>query len=248
MHSAELTRFANALCDADAALPDGLTSPAGTCLEDRFNVYRNNVHVSLVESLAAGFPITRAHVGEDFFRAMARAHVQQSKPGSPQLLLHGEAFPEFVQSFEPAAALPWLPDLARLEQAWSQSWAAADAAALPITALGQRHADELLQMRVQAHPAARLVRSAWPVADLWEAHQGSEADLSALEWTAQNVLLCRPHADVLLQRLNDDAADFIAALMTGETIESAAAHAPGLDAGSLLHSLFEDGFILEIHP
>lgn len=246
MRSAEYPVFASALCDADAALPEGLASPAGTDLSDRFAVYRNNVHVSLVESLAAGFPITRAHVGEDFFRAMARAHVQRSKPRSAQLLHHGEDFPDFIRTFGPAASLPWLPDLASLERAWSQSWAAADAPALPITALRERRADELLQMRVCVHPAVRLLRSAWPVADLWEAHQGPDADLSTLEWSSQNVLLCRPHAEVLLRRVNDEAADFIAALLAGDSIESAAARAPALDAGSLLQSLFEDGFILEI--
>jgi len=246
LRAADYQMFAAALCDADAPVPEGLASPAGTDLADRFAVYRNNVHVSLVESLAASFPITRAHVGEEFFRAMARVHVQAAKPSSARLTLHGEDFPGFISSFEPAASLPWLPDLARLERAWSQSWAAADAPALPITALRTRRPEDLPQVCVCVHPAARLVRSAWPVADLWEAHQAPDANLSTIEWTAQNVLLCRPHADVLLRRVDDAAAGFIAALIAGDTIESAASLVPALDAGSLLQTLFEDGFILEI--
>lgn len=246
MRVADYRTFAAALCDADAALPDGLRSPAGTDLADRFAVYRNNVHVSLVESLAARFPITRAQVGEEFFRAMARAHVQQCKPSHPLLTFYGEDFPDFIAGFAPAALLPWLPDLARLERAWSESWAAADAPALPITALRAHRPDELLQVRVCVHPAVRLVRSSWPVADLWEAHQGPDPDLSAIDWTSQHVLLCRPHADVLLRRVDGPACDFIAALIAGDTIETAAALAPGLDPGRLLRDLFEDGFILEI--
>lgn len=248
LHAADYQRFAAALCDAQAALPEGLTSPAGTDLADRFAVYRNNVNVSLVESLCASYPVTRAHVGEEFFHAMARAHVQQRKPSSALLTLHGEDFPGFIAGFEPAASLPWLPDLARLERAWSQSWAAADAPALPLTALRDRRADELLQACIRVHPAVRLVRSAWPVAALWEAHQGPDADLAGIEWASQNVLLCRPHADVLLRRVDDAAADFIAALIAGDNLESAAALAPALDAGALLHRLFEDGFIVEIRP
>lgn len=246
MRADEYRVFAAALCDADAPVPEGLASPAGTELADRFAVYRNNVHVSLVESLAAGFPATRAHVGEDFFAAMARAHVQEAKPASALLTLHGEDFPGFIAGFAPAASLPWLPDLARLEHAWSQSWAAADAPALPITALRTLRPEDLLQACVRIHPAARLVRSSWPVADLWEAHQGPDADLSGIDWTGQNVLLCRPHADVLLRRVDEAAATFIAALIAGDTIETAAALSPALDAGSLLQTLFEDGFILEI--
>jgi hypothetical protein len=246
MRTADYHDFAAALCDADTAIPNGLRSPAGTDLADRFAVYRNNVHVSLVDSIAARFPIALAQVGEDFFRAMARAFVQQSKPSTAVLTFYGDDFPDFIATFEPAASLAWLPDLARLESAWSQCWAAADAPALPITALRIRNADELLQVCVYVHPAARLVRSAWPVADLWDAHQSALPDLSTLEWRPQNVLLCRPQADVLMLPVDDAAATFIAALIAGDTIEAAAALSPGLDAGALLRILFDAGFILEI--
>jgi len=246
MRAADYHSFAAALCEADTAIPQGVRAPAGTDLSDRFAVYRNNVHVSLVDSIAARFAITLAQVGDEFFRAMARAYVQQCKPATAELTSYGDDFPDFIATFGPAASLAWLPDLARLERAWSQSWAAADAPALPVTALRTRAADELLQVCVYVHPAARLVKSAWPVADLWDAHQSARPDLSTLEWRPQNVLLCRPQAEVLMLRVDDAAADFIEALIAGDTIEAAAALAPGLDAGALLQILFDAGFILEI--
>jgi hypothetical protein len=246
MHSADYQRFAAALCDADAALPAFIRAPAAASLADRFAVYRNNVHVSLVDSLAHSFPIAHAHVGDEFFRAMAREYVQDHKPQSPLLTFYGKDFPDFIAAFEPAHALPWLPDLARLEQAWSDCWAAADMPALPITTLRSLGAEELAQSRLIAHPAARLVRSAWPVADLWQAHQCAQPDLTTLEWRPQNVLLTRPHAQVLLHPMDDTAATFTAALLEGATIETAAASAQGFDAGALLRQLFDDGSIVEI--
>jgi hypothetical protein len=246
MRTADYEHFAHALCEADAALPAGLRAPGGAALLDRFAVYRNNVHVSLVDSLAESFPGVRAQVGDEFFRAMARVYVQQHKPSTPLLMCYGEFFPGFIETFEPAAALPWLPDLARLELAWSQCWAAADAAALPLAALRLRHAGDLLQCRFTAHPAVRLVRSEWPVARLWEAHQRQEADLGTLDWQPQNVLLTRPQSVVLLHPMDDAAADFTEALLQGLTIESAASRAPQIDAGAMLGSLLDDGTFLEI--
>jgi hypothetical protein len=246
MHAADYQSFAAALCDADAALPACIHAPAAASLADRFAVYRNNVHVSLVDSLAHSFPIAHAHVGEEFFRAMARAYVQDHKPQSPLLTFYGKDFPDFIAAFEPAHALPWLPDLARLEQAWSDCWAAADMPALPITTLRSLGADELAQSRLVAHPAARLVRSAWPVADLWQAHQCAQPDLTALEWRSQNVLLTRPHAQVLLRNMDDAAATFAAALLEGATVEAAATRSQALDVGTLLRQLFDDGSIVEI--
>ena len=248
MHSADYQRFAAALCDADAALPAFIRAPAAASLADRFAVYRNNVHVSLVDSLTHSFPIAHAHVGAEFFRAMARAYVQDHKPQSSLLTFYGKDFPDFIAAFEPAHALPWLPDLARLEQAWSDCWAAADMPALPITSLRTLGADELAQSRLIAHPAARLVRSAWPVAELWQAHQSAQPDLSALEWRPQNVMLTRPQAQVLLRDLDDAAAAFTAALLEGATIEVAASCSPELDVGTMLRQLFDDGSIVEIRP
>jgi hypothetical protein len=246
MRTADYEGMARALCDAGATLPAGLRAPPGANLADRFAVHRNNVHVSLVESLADGFPIVRAQLGEEFFRAMARAYVQEHKPSTALLTFYGETFPDFIAAFEPAASLPWLSDLARLERAWSECWAAIDTPALPITALRSLRALDLARAHLVVHPAARLLRSLWPVASLWEAHQSTPPDLSVLEWQPQNVLLTRPQAEVLLRRMDSAAADFTAALIDGQTIEAAASRAPELDAGTMLGRLLDDGMITEI--
>jgi hypothetical protein len=248
MPAAEQERFIAALCDPGASLPEGLLSPAGTTLADRFAVYRNNVHVSLVDCLAQSFPIVHAQVGDEFFHAMARAYVQNHKPTSPQLIFYGDEFPDFIAGFEPAASLPWLRDLARLERAWSACWAAADDVALSIAALRNLQAGELATARIRAHPAAHLIRSAWPVGSLWQAHQLAQPDLSTLEWHPQNVLLTRPQAEVRLRVLDDSAARFTSALLDGESVEAAASVGPHIEAGTLLAQLLADGMILEIRP
>ncbi len=248
MQPADYARFARALCDADLPPPPGLVVPEGAALADRFAVYRNTVHVSLVDALGEAYPVVRSQVGDDFFRAMARAYVQQHKPATPVLAHYGETFAAFVVGFEPAADLPWLPDLARLERAWSECWAAAEAAAVPLTQLGAMHPETLARATFQPHPAARLLQSPWPVADLWEAHQVATApDLSTLQWRAQNVLLSRPLGEVLLHRLDDGAAGITAALLAGESLEAAAARAPDTPMGPLLALLIDAGLFTEIH-
>ncbi|WP_338606729.1 DNA-binding domain-containing protein [Pelagibacterium nitratireducens] len=103
------TRFAQAVQDPARALPQGLTSKGGQNDPLRFAVYRNNVHVSLVTALTKGFPVVRALVGEEFFTAMARVFVGQTKPSSPMLFQYGENFPDFIAEFPPAASFPTSP-------------------------------------------------------------------------------------------------------------------------------------------
>ncbi len=170
----EFTQFAAALT-GPAPVPGGIVAPPGAVLHERFAVYRNNVFASLIDVLAQRFAVTCAVVGEDFFRQMARAYIQQCRPTSAVLDDYGDGFPDFVRQFPAATSLQWLADLTRLEVLWSQSWAAADAPALAITDLVGIPPDALLEAQVVVHPATRLLRSDAPVASLWQAHQDASA-------------------------------------------------------------------------
>ncbi|MEZ5722575.1 MAG: DNA-binding domain-containing protein [Paracoccaceae bacterium] len=70
-----------------------MVDAAGRAAGKRFDVYRNNVVVSLSEALATGFPVVRKLVGEAFFSAMAGVFVRAHPPRSPVLTMYGEGFP-----------------------------------------------------------------------------------------------------------------------------------------------------------
>ena len=128
-------RFSEALLDPSMAVPDGLVRPDGKPAERRFAIYRNNVVKSLADVLSDGFPVTRSLVGEAFFRAMAGAFVRRCPPRTPCVTLYGEALPEFLETFEPAGRLPYLPDVARLEHARRVSRHAGDDACADLEVL-----------------------------------------------------------------------------------------------------------------
>src|SRR6202012_206749 len=100
--------FAPALTDPELATPRGVVGPRGKGAEKRYNVYRNNVTVSLIDALAQIYPAVQRITGIDFFRAMARFHVRATPPTSPLLFEYGRAFPSFIESYEYAQAMLWL--------------------------------------------------------------------------------------------------------------------------------------------
>ncbi|MFC7609099.1 HvfC/BufC family peptide modification chaperone [Teichococcus aestuarii] len=143
----------------------------GEAPERRFAVHRNNVVSGLVAALAARYPAGQAVVGEAFFAAMAAAYARCHPPRSPVMLAYGGGFPRFVAGFPPAAALPYLPDLLRLEDARARAFHAADAPPLSLAALAT--ADAGLERRVlRPHPALRLLASAQPVVTIWAMQVG----------------------------------------------------------------------------
>src|SRR5271155_1580618 len=92
----------------------------------RFAVYRNNVAVGLIGALEARYPVSRRIVGDDLFRAMARAFAGARKPRSPVMIAYGEEFPEFVAAYVASLGarpnLAHLADVARLENAWVEAY------------------------------------------------------------------------------------------------------------------------------
>lgn len=250
MQRAELEAFAAALLDSGAPAPAGLSAPEGAPLADRFAVYRNNVHASLVDVLADRFPVVQALVGVEFFRAMARAYVRAERPRDASLFRYGGSFPAFVAGFKPARELLYLPDVARVESAWHESWGAAEAAPIGLRELAAVSPEQLVRSHFGIHPAARLVRSPWPVGSLWLAHQQADPDLQSLAWQPESVLVTRPQAEIHVQALAAGAASLAAALLAGATLEqaydAAFAEDPALDPGQALRVLAGAGLFTEI--
>ena len=246
MRPADYHAFAHALRDPAIPSPAGLHVAPDIDVDERFAVYRNNVHVSLIDALAAKFAVTLALVGEEFFRAMARGFVLEHKPRSPVLAHYGEDFPDFIDSYQPAATLPFLGDVARLEREWSRCWAAADEPALDRSGIAAFSAAQLSVARLRPHAAACLVRSSWPVAELWQAHQQTNPDLASVQWQAQDVLITRPDAQIRLQRLDPGAATIAQALLDGQSIAEAAAQAPATDIAGALGLFIDGGMISEV--
>jgi len=210
------TLFAQALLNPDAPLPPGLVDPEGRPAPKRFSVYRNTVASSLTRVLEAGFPTVRALVGDQFFAAMALIFLRSHPPRSRMLMLYGQEFPAFLAGFPPVAHLGYLADVARLELALRESYHAADSAPLPEAEFQRLLGADIAGLRLILAPALRLVRSAWPVVSIWEAHQ--PGGVPHLRAAAEAALILRPEFDPHPHRLPAGGAEFISGLLAGQTL------------------------------
>lgn len=243
--------FAAALLHPDLPLPHGITTARGTADPLRFAVYRNNVHVSLTTALAQRFPVTQRLVGSDFFTGMARVYAATHKPSSPLIMQYGEGFPAFIAAFPPAASVPYLADVARIEVAWSEAYHAADGPPLDVARLAAIAPERIADLVLALHPSARLVRSDFPVGSIWSAHQG-ETVTSVSDWRAEAVLIVRPDMQVEIRILPEGDAEFLACVLDGATLGEAAqaafAVAADFDFGSALIGLTTLGAFSAFEP
>lgn len=235
--------FAAALLDPALPLPDGLVGPDGEPSLKRFNVYRNNVVVGLVETLKAAYPVARRIVGDEFFAAMARVYVALEPPASPIMLDYGATFPAFVETFEPARSVPYLADVARLERAWTEAYHAAEAAAIAPAQLCEIDAQSLPQVGFTLHPSLRVVKSSFPVVQLWLMNlDGGEPTAIDIFGGGEHAVVVRPDAEVEVRRVTPAVAAFVQSFADGETVAQAASRAfgedPAFDLAGALGELF----------
>lgn len=242
--------FAAALADPDRPVPEGLTAWTGKQPRLRFGVYRNNARVGLTGALAARFPATEAIVGQDFFAAMAQAFVAAHPPRSPLLLAYGDDFADFVQGFEPAAGLAYLPDVIRLEAARSRAYHAADAEPLAAADLAAVPAERLGDLLLEPHPSLALLRSPHPVVTIWAMNAGELPLAPIRDWAGEDALVVRPHMTVEVHRLPPGGAAFFAALFTGLTLgeaaQAAVTDAPDFDLAASLAGLITTGAFVQL--
>jgi len=240
--------FAAALLDPAREIPSCIAEGFGRPARDRVAVYRNNVVKGLCDALRDGFPVVAELVGDAFFDAMASAFVRAQPPASPVLLHYGRTFPDFIGGFEPAEAVPYLADVARLEQARTEAYHAADAAPLGIDALQGLSDDRLSSLCLELHPSLRLLASEWPVVSIWQAHQGGDpmGAGSGLPHTGDCALVLRPAWTVEVRAVAAPVHAFVKALGTGAPLGKALERLDRGDApdpSSALAELFHIGAV-----
>ncbi|MEM7438498.1 MAG: DNA-binding domain-containing protein [Pseudomonadota bacterium] len=240
--------FTTALLDPDVDVPEGLIGPDGRPAGKRFNVYRNNVIVSLMDAMEDAFPVISKLIGLQNFRNLARIFVKDFPPASPLLMFYGAEFPEFLESFEPLGHVPYLADVARLELARRDAYHAADVVPVSPNALSAVTPERLMDSHFDLAPALQMVASPYPIVTLWHFNmtEGAPKPTPA----AEVALITRPQLDLEMQVIGADAAAFLAALQEnltlGEAYESGLTISEDFDLSAAIGLLLSGGLITDI--
>jgi hypothetical protein len=234
-----------ALLKPDRETPALVAGPAGKAAVKRYNVYRNNVTVSLIDALAAVYPAVQRITGVEFFRAMARFHIRETPPTSPLLFEYGRDFPAFIERYEYAQRMPWLADTARIERAWLDAHHAADERPLTASDLASFPPERLGDLVFAPHPATRLVLSRFAAVTIFAANRAPGLVEAIDASQAEDALITRPEFDVVVRRLALGEAEFLSALIAGRPLGEAAGAAleayPDFDLGAGVATLIEAG-------
>lgn len=240
--------FRAALLDPDARSPDGLQDGVGRAAHRRFDVYRNNVTVALVDALRTAFPVLVKLIGAANFDQLARLFARAHPPNTPLMMHYGAAMPDYLETFAPLAHIGYLPDVARLELALRRSYHAADTAAFDAARLGAVAPDVLMASRLVLAAPVQLIRSQWPLVDIWRFNMID--GVTKPRDIAQSALIVRAEFDPDMHPLDGAQTDWIACIISGQTLavaqEAALAANPAFDLTPLLSLLIQTNAIADL--
>jgi hypothetical protein len=238
------TQFSETLLDPSRDVPDFVVKTNGKTSHKRFNVYRNNIMVSLTEAIIDAYPVVSQLVGEEFATAMARVYVADNLPRSPVLLEYGEGYANFIKHFEPAQTLPSLADIAKLEWAWLRSYHSTDVTALRIETLSNFAENKLGNLCFTFCDDVQLLHSSHPIVSIWSAHQGDRIGerLEDIKSVSEYVLVNRPLWNVEVRTLEPSTYRFFTSLQAGlplsMAIDKCNTHSD-FDPAKAINALFE---------
>ncbi|NNM69720.1 MAG: DUF2063 domain-containing protein [Gallionella sp.] len=239
----DLSDFAFAIVQGKESSPQIVTAyrnyPAAVAME----IYRNNYRGNLHDALAGAYPVIKQLVGDDFFRFLTREFIAQYPSRNANLHHYGVELAGFLTAFAPAQTLVYLADVALLEWACHVAYFADDEVPLNIHKLAQIPPERYTDLILRIHPACRVVRSHYPVAAIWQAHQPAAGcdfhiDLNSRACIA---LVSRKDDVVQVAELAEADADWLHAIQSGVSMgaatDSTLARHPGFDLPAALQML-----------
>jgi len=246
------TRFAASLFGEAAERVTPWIRPQGIDPIARIGIYRNNLQQGFAETLALEFPVIERLVGEEYFRQLALAFLTRHPSGSGDLHHIGAPFPAFLDQQFVGTRYCYFADVAALEWAWQECLVAEECESLDPRVLRDVPPGAYATLRFRLHPAARLLRSDFPIVRIWEVNQDGYAgkDLVDLDAGADLVLVRRTATGVDIHRLSPGDFQLLTTLAgsqsLAEALEASLAREPQFDLGAALRRCFELGVLTEM--
>ena len=201
------------------------------------NVYRNGYLKASVSGLESNFPALVKLWGEDYFRQVANAYVNQAPPSSATLVGYGfedpengtsPSFLEFLQNdvADIVAQYPYVLDVCRLDQAWLQALNENGEGYLTLPVVQEliERGEDLSELPLGLVESSRVVDLEFDILELWSQLRFSSVpdDKSvALQAQSNSVVFWQRDLQVQAKQLTQAEAVFMQSLKRHDSFDAA---------------------------
>jgi hypothetical protein len=209
-----------------------------------FAIYQHGIITRFQKVLKKIYSVCHALVGDDFFSGTTYAFIQQTPSRSPDINTYGQPFANFISQFAPAACLPYLADVARLEWASHHSFTAADDNPYDWQTINQ---EQPLTFLLTA--SSTLLATPYPIHRIWEVNQTDyqgDQTITIEPNKTYYLFIWRKNFNLCIDVISREAWQVLTWISAGFTLETMAdlATTEKIDLPALLPVLITNGWIV----
>jgi hypothetical protein len=220
----------------------------------RLSIYGNGYFWRIIEAVGSTFSSVRNVIGADEFHDLARAYLVKYPSRFKSIDDIGGHLAVFLKKTALIKRFPFLSDLAAVEWAAHQAFFADDEPAFQPKRFKNIQPDTWLQATLRLHGSVRLLRTDWPVNELWrEDGQWASQKIRRFKKARHFYLIHRNATDKFVRMPEITSAQFqlLTSLYAGRTLRRALSKLPAsVDKSGALQTWFqawfEDGIVSDI--
>jgi hypothetical protein len=195
-----------------------LAPPRGTT-EGRWRIYRDGYLIRLAEAIENDYAAIKRILGDGAFASLCSRYLAAFPPSSHDIGRSGVNLPEFLVTDALTSDLPFLPDLARFEWAMTEAVVAPDSPTCRSDTLVELAPELLLDLVISPCPGSVVIRSEWPLGDLWACRDKEDREISVdVIDRPSRILVFRRGLSVQWRAASKEEARFLESVSGGATL------------------------------
>lgn len=141
---------------------------------ERMTFYRNAYTLRLKEALSTDYERLHSYLGDELFDSLMQHYIDSYPSHHPSLRYFGQHMIELIERLEPFKSLTEVAEITRIEQAFSNSFDAADCQHVALHQLEKLSPEEWVSLALRFHDAVQLLPQKYNSFQIWQALANEE--------------------------------------------------------------------------
>jgi len=196
----------------------------------RIDIYRNSILGGMSGALTNIYPVCVKLLGETYFTRMVAGYLREYPSHSPDLGGYGHYLSEYIEGFEPAKEMEYLPNVAKLELLWHKAFNAAEdvfsnEGLRALSDLELLSSEEHVKVELCLRTSIQVLTSNYPVHRIWEVNQPDYVGEDVVDLAEGGAKLVVWRTDDFTMRVDvvsDDEFRLVESMIKGMTFDDIA--------------------------
>ena len=206
--------FLNQLLGAPSTIVEHIQSTPDTSAEQRLSIYASGYRLRLKEAMMSDHGCLHGYLGDQMFEQLMDDYIDRYHSQHASLRYYSQHIIELLAQQKPFSDYPELLEIAQIEQAFNNSFDAANCTAIGIEQLAQLAADSWPGLQLQFHASVQLLPCKYNSFPIWKA-LSEEQTPAALEKENTTWLVWRKGLVSRYRALDDAQANALKQAMEG---------------------------------